>query len=343
MQLSDFDYDLPQLLIAQQPVEPRDASRLLHVASDGALADSQMRQFVELLRLDDVLVFNNTKVIPAQLHGLKGESKIGVTLLKHQQNKRWECFAKPARKLSVGDVVRFGHALSATLISKQETGTVVFEFDKADAAFFAALSEVGQMPLPPYIKREQKQIQDDSSYQTIYAEKSGAVAAPTAGLHFSETLMAALKQKGIQIEYVTLHVGGGTFLPVRVEDIAQHQMHSEWMEIDTGTCAALNQAKEQGRRIVSVGTTALRCLESAVNEAGVLQPQHRETDIFITPGYAFKAVDALLTNFHLPKSTLFMLVSAFSGLNVMKQAYAHAVAQEYRFFSYGDACLLERA
>lgn len=343
MQLADFDYSLAEELIAQKPASPRDSSRLLAVSTSGELQDSKIRKLPEFLRADDVLVFNNTKVIPAQLYGKKGEANIGITLLKQEQGAEWECFAKPARKLSAGDEIEFGAGLAATVAAKQQSGTVILNFNKGEDAFFAALEEIGQMPLPPYIKRTEKDEADFLNYQTLHAEKSGAVAAPTAGLHFSEALMSDIKAKGVQIEHVTLHVGGGTFLPVRVEDIANHKMHSEWMEIDEVTAQALNQAKVEGRRIVSVGTTALRSLESAVDEQGVFQPMKCETDIFITPGYQFKAVDALLTNFHLPKSTLFMLVSAFSGLETMQAAYAHAVKEKYRFFSYGDACFLERA
>ncbi len=343
MRLSDFDYSLPEELIAQEPASPRDSSRLLAVSSLGELMDSTILQLSDFLRADDLLVFNNTKVIPAQLYGKKGDSVIGITLLKQERANVWECFAKPARKLIIADNLGFGAGLNAEVLSKNETGTVVLQFNKADAEFYTALDEIGQMPLPPYIKRAEKDDLDFLNYQTLHAKEPGAVAAPTAGLHFSEALMERIKAKGVQIEHVTLHVGGGTFLPVRVEDLSQHQMHSEWMQMDEETAQALNQAKAEGRRIVSVGTTALRCLESAADEAGVLHAQHRETDIFITPGYQFKAVDALLTNFHLPKSTLLMLVSAFSGLDVMRQAYVHAVAQKYRFFSYGDACFLERA
>lgn len=342
MQLSDFDYSLPEELIAQMPVSPRDASRLLAVAASGAVTDSSIRQLPELLREGDVMVFNDTKVIPARLFAHKGEAKIDITLLKQVSESVWECFARPARKLAEGDEIEFAAGLTAQVQAKNLSGTVNLQFNKSGNDFFVVLAEIGQMPLPPYIKRAQKEEADFLDYQTLHASKPGAVAAPTAGLHFSETLMQAIKDKGVQIEHVTLHVGGGTFLPVRVEDISQHQMHAEWMEMDAATAEALNAAKGQGRRIISVGTTALRCLESAADEQGVLHAQHRETDIFITPGYQFKAVDCLLTNFHLPKSTLFMLVSAFSGLPVMKAAYAHAVQQRYRFFSYGDACFLER-
>ncbi|MDG1287589.1 MAG: tRNA preQ1(34) S-adenosylmethionine ribosyltransferase-isomerase QueA [Rickettsiales bacterium] len=343
MRLSDFDYSLPEELIAQEPASPRDASRLLAVSSLGELTDSTIRQLPDFLRPDDVLVFNNTKVIPAQLYGKKGEAVIGITLLKQERGSVWECFAKPARKLSVGDILEFGTSLEAEALSKNESGTVVLKFNKADAEFYSALDEIGQMPLPPYIKRAEKDDLDFLNYQTLHAKEPGAVAAPTAGLHFSEALMAEVHAKGVEVQHVTLHVGGGTFLPVRVEDLSEHQMHSEWMQMNEATAIALNKAKAEGRRIVSVGTTALRCLESAADEAGMLHAQHRETDIFITPGYQFRAVDALLTNFHLPKSTLLMLVSAFSGVDAIRQAYAHAVAQKYRFFSYGDACFLECA
>lgn len=342
MQLSDFDYSLPEELIAQVPASPRDSSRLLAVSSCGDVTDSTIRQLPDLLRAGDVLVFNDTKVIPAQLYGIKADANIGITLLKHEDSANWECFAKPARKLSVGDEINFSGKLIAVVKHKNESGTVTLEFDKLDADFFETLEAIGQMPLPPYIKRPEKNEDDFSNYQTLHARKSGAVAAPTAGLHFSEELMRDINAKGVEVQKVTLHVGGGTFLPVRVEDLSKHKMHSEWIELAAETANALNKAKADGRRIICVGTTSLRCLESSVDEDGSLQPIKRETDIFITPGYKFKAVDALLTNFHLPKSTLFMLVSAFSGLDVMKKAYAHAVKNKYRFFSYGDACFLER-
>jgi S-adenosylmethionine:tRNA ribosyltransferase-isomerase len=341
--LSDFDYHLPEECIAQKPAEPRDSSRLLVVKSGGELEDSRVLDLASFLQPDDVVVFNNTKVIPAQLYGKKGDSLIGITLLKQEQGSHWECFAKPARKLKQGESLDFGAGLTAQVEAKQESGTVVLAFNLADEAFHKALEEIGQMPLPPYIKRPERDEADFISYQTVYAEKPGAVAAPTAGLHFTDRLMDSLSARGVEMQQVTLHVGGGTFLPVRVEDLSQHEMHSEWMEMTEATAIALNKAKAEGRRIVSIGTTAMRCLESAVDEQDRFQPQHRETDIFITPGYEFKAVDVLLTNFHLPKSTLFMLVSAFSGLEEMKAAYHHAVEQEYRFFSYGDACLLIRA
>lgn len=342
LKLSDFDYPLPEELIAQQPASPRDASRLLAVSACGELVDSRIRQLPDFLREDDVLVFNNTKVIPAQLYGRKGDSTIGITLLKQEKGRNWECFAKPARKLKLADTLIFSDSLSAELCEKTDTGTVVLRFSQEGVAFFKALEEIGQMPLPPYIKRPEKEEADFQHYQTLHAAKPGAVAAPTAGLHFSESLMRTIRDKGVEIRHVTLHVGGGTFLPVRDEDISKHRMHSEWMELDAATAEALNRARQEGRRIISVGTTALRCLESCASETGELIPQNRETDIFITPGYQFRAVDALLTNFHLPKSTLFMLVSAFSGLSVMQKAYAHAVQERYRFFSYGDACFLER-
>ncbi len=342
MQLSDFDYDLPESLIAQKPVEPRDASRMLAVSTSGELTDSTIRSLPSFLRAGDILVLNDTKVIPAQLFATKGEATIGITLLKQEGLDKWECFAKPARKLKTDDMLNFSDILGAKVCEKNKSGTVNLKFDKQGDAFFTAIDKIGQMPLPPYIKRLEKNDADFLSYQTLHAKNPGAVAAPTAGLHFSESLMAEIKQKGVELQHVTLHVGGGTFLPVRVEDIANHHMHSEWLELNENTAKALNQAKAQGKRIISVGTTALRCLESCVNEDGLFEAQKRETNIFITPGYSFKAVDALLTNFHLPKSTLFMLVSAFSGLKAMKNAYNHAVSQKYRFFSYGDACFLER-
>ena len=342
MKLSDFDYSLPEELIAQVPASPRDSSRLLAVSSHGEITDNVILNLPQLLRAGDVIVFNDTKVIPAQLYGKKGDANIGITLLKQENSDNWECFAKPARKLQIGDEINFSEQLLAIVRQKNDSGTIVLEFSKDGDEFFAALENIGQMPLPPYIKRPRKDEDDFFNYQTLHAKKSGAVAAPTAGLHFSQQLMQAIEYKGVQVQRVTLHVGGGTFMPVRVEDLSKHKMHSEWIDIDEQTADDINKAKAEGRRIIAVGTTSLRCLESAVDEAGILHPMHKQTDIFITPGYKFRAVDALLTNFHLPKSTLFMLVSAFSGLDVMKNSYAHAVSNKYRFFSYGDACFLER-
>jgi len=322
-----------------RPAVPRESARLL-VAGDG-LHDRTIASLPDEFRAGDVLVFNNTRVIPAALSGhrqgrLGTSPKIEVLLHQRLDAVRWLAFAKPAKKLEEGDSVVFTGGLSATVEAKGEAGEITLAFGIAGAAFDAALAQAGRMPLPPYIagKRQQDE-QDKSDYQTIFAEHAGAVAAPTAGLHFTPELMARLLAKGIQQEYVTLHVGAGTFLPVKAEDTRDHKMHAEWGEVPADVAGRLAVARADGRRIIAVGTTSLRLLE-----ASGLQPFAGATDIFITPGYAFRAVDGLITNFHLPKSTLFMLVCAFAGTARMKAAYAHAIDQGYRFYSYGDASLL---
>ncbi len=348
MQLSEFDFHLPAELIAQQPAARRDDSRLLYVGADGSLQDKNMRDLPELLQSGDVLVFNDTKVIPARLIGKRGDAVVEITLHKYSGGV-WEAFAKRSKRLKTGDEIIFAHDFSALVADKYQDGRVILQFNtKYQKDLFEKLHIYGHMPLPPYIKRNcgakddicQQEI-DKERYQTIYANRSGAVAAPTAGLHFTHEIMNALKERNIDIVFVTLHVGGGTFLPVKTEDISKHKMHSEWFEITTETADFINKARKNGRRIIAVGTTSLRSMETASNKDGVLQAIAGETDIFITPGYKFKTVDMLITNFHLPKSTLFMLVSAFSGLDVMRAAYQHAIERQYRFFSYGDACLLE--
>lgn len=341
MRLSDFDFSLPPELIAQHPAVRRDASRLLHVRPDGSLADRRLRDLPDLLRAGDLLVLNDTRVIPARLQGRRGDATVEITLHQYQEDG-WEAFAKRSKRLKSGDMLVFGEDFHAEILARHADGRVVLRFNDPDQ-LFAKLQQYGQMPLPPYIKRDAKQAEDDERYQTVYAQKEGAVAAPTAGLHFTEALLDALDRKGIGHCFVTLHVGGGTFLPVKTEDISRHRMHSEWLEITAQTAARINRARREGRRIVAVGTTSLRTLETAADESGNIQPLTGETAIFITPGYRFKVVDVLFTNFHLPKSTLFMLVSAFCGLETMQQAYQYAIAAQYRFFSYGDACLLERA
>lgn len=348
MRVSDFDFDLPPERIALRPASPRDASRLLVVRQD-ALEDHVFRELPDLLRAGDVLVFNNTRVIPASLSGHRvGRAgttpKIEALLHMRLDGHRWKAFVKPAKKLEKGDRVRFGAegkvcllgTLDATVEEKGEAGEVTFAFDVHGPALDEAIAAVGEMPLPPYIagKRGTDE-QDQTDYQTIYAEKEGAVAAPTAGLHFTPQLMERLQDSGIRTEFVTLHVGAGTFLPVKADDTRDHKMHAEWGEVTAATCERLKAARARGGRIVSVGTTSLRLLESSG-----LEPFSGTTDIFITPGYRFRAVDLLITNFHLPKSTLFMLVSAFAGLDRMRQAYAHAIAENYRFYSYGDSSLL---
>ena len=356
-----FDFELPDDRIALYPAEPRDAARLLVVdpvlADRPVLSDKVVRDLVELLRPGDALVLNDTRVIPAALEGVRvrGDlhSRVTFNLLRRVDESRWRALARPAKRLAVGDRVRFGSenetaclmsAVEATVAERLDAGEVELAFDLAGPDLDRAIEGVGEMPLPPYIALKRgPDARDRASYQTIYAEREGAVAAPTAGLHFTPDLFAALEARGVSRHFVTLHVGAGTFLPVKADDTSAHKMHSEWGEVSVEAASALNAVRAQGGRIVAVGTTSLRILESAAADDGVVQPFAGDTDIFITPGYRFRAVDLLMTNFHLPRSTLFMLVSAFAGLQTMKDAYAHAVASGYRFYSYGDASLLFRA
>jgi len=340
LRLSDFDFDLPADRIAQQPARPRDASRLL-VVGDG-LQDRVVRDLPGLLRPGDVLVANDTRVIPAQLAARRGAARIGLTLDQPRTDGSWHALARNARRLRPGDTLTFDGApdLAATLLSRDEDGGVVVRFNQADAGFAHALRRAGALALPPYIDRPGGPTPDDATdYQTVFAAREGAVAAPTAGLHFSATLLNALDAAGIPRVLVTLHVGAGTFLPVRTDDIADHAMHAEWGEVTEEAARAINAA----RRVVAVGTTTLRVLETAVDAAGRVQPFRGDTRLFITPGFRFRAVDALVTNFHLPRSTLFMLACAFAGQARTQAAYAHAIEGGYRFYSYGDACLLERS
>lgn len=346
MQTDDFDFDLPRELIAERPVRPRDAARLLHVPVDGSLDDRIVRDLPAMLRPGDIMVFNDTRVIPARLYGRRGGARIEVTLHKPaaEDAVQWWSFARPARKLRPGDTVTFGETLRAEVTERGEGGEVALRFDCAPEDLMAALDRVGVMPLPPYIAGARPpDAQDREDYQTVYAEQAGSVAAPTAGLHFTPALLERLSGRGIYKASVTLHVGAGTFLPVKTEDPLAHKMHSESGEIDAETARTINDARNAGGRVIAVGTTALRLLESAADETGHLHPFARETDIFILPGYRFRIADMLLTNFHLPRSTLFMLVSAFAGTHRMHRAYAHAKARGYRFYSYGDASLLEQA
>ncbi len=336
-----FHFDLPEKHIAHTPLSKRDSARMLHVGQD-ALADSYIYKLPELLSNQDVLVLNNTKVIPARLYGQRGEVNIEILLHKQVSPLLWRCFAKPAKRLKLGQHVTFGEHFTAEVMEKHESGEVSLKFLCDEDTFWQQIDAMGQMPLPPYITRQMSE-EDKERYQTVFAQDAGSVAAPTAGLHFTEALLQQLRDKGVEIYYVTLHVGGGTFLPVKVDDTDDHQMHSEFGIISQSVAQSLNAAKAEGKRIVAVGTTSMRVLESATTDEGEVQPFHDETDIFITPGYRFKAVDRMLTNFHLPKSTLFMLVSAFAGLEKMQSAYQHAIANDYRFYSYGDACFLERA
>jgi S-adenosylmethionine:tRNA ribosyltransferase-isomerase len=343
MDVSAFDFELPRELIAERPAVPRESAKLLHVRTDG-LGDWHVSDLPDLLRPTDLLVFNDTKVIPARLKGKRGEAGIEVTLHERIGLAVWKVFARPAKKLKPGDVIRWSDDFQAHVTEKGEAGEVTLTFNKSGDDLMLALEAHGEMPLPPYIKRENgADDQDRKDYQTIFARDPGAVAAPTAGLHYTPGLLAALEARGIGRETLTLHVGAGTFLPVKVEDTRDHKMHSERGLVPPEAAARINEARAAGRRIVAVGTTAMRLLESAADENGVLHPFDGATDIFITPGYRFRITDALMTNFHLPKSTLFMLVSAFAGLERMKAAYEHAMANGYRFYSYGDTSLLERA
>lgn len=346
MNLEDFDFDLPNELIAQRPATPRDSARLLHVGP--ARTDCSVRDLPRLLAPGDLMVFNDTRVIPARLIGRKasapGGSRIEITLHKQARADSWYAFAKPAKKLQSGDRVDFQEGFAAEVAEKGQGGEVRLTFDRAGSDLLTALHAQGIMPLPPYIKRAGgADARDLDDYQTIYAAREGAVAAPTAGLHFTPELLAALKARGIGHATLTLHVGAGTFLPVKTDRVTEHRMHAEVGEISPGAAAAINAAKGAGKRIVSVGTTSLRLLEHVASEDGRIVAFAGETDLFILPGYRFKLVDRLMTNFHLPKSTLFMLVCAFAGRERMAAAYAHAVASGYRFYSYGDSSLLERA
>jgi S-adenosylmethionine:tRNA ribosyltransferase-isomerase len=355
MRTSDFDFELPQDRIALRPAEPRDSARLLVVKPNAnpEFEDRIVSDLPSLLKRGDMLVVNDTKVIPARLMGSRERNGVSVdveaTLLKRLSPERWQALAKPAKRLHAGDRIRFGHesrvcllgTLDATVEEKGEGGEITLRFDFHGAVLDEAIDALGHIPLPPYIasKREDDE-RDRSDYQTAFAEHEGSIAAPTAGLHFTESLLKQLAEAGIGLQRLTLHVGAGTFLPVKTDDIAAHKMHAEYGVISREAADAINEARAKGGRIVAVGTTALRLLESAADETGAIKPFTGETDIFITPGYRFRAADALLTNFHLPRSTLFMLVSAFAGLDRMKHAYHHAIANGYRFYSYGDGSLL---
>jgi S-adenosylmethionine:tRNA ribosyltransferase-isomerase len=350
-----FDFELPPDSIALRPASPRDSARMLVVQPDGILRDRAVADLPQWLEPGDQLVVNDTKVIAAQLAGRRigrdTEPKIEATLIKRLDGSRWQALVRPAKKLSLGDVVRFGNEgrvcllghLDAEVEHKGDNGEVTLSFSFHGPALDQAIDDLGSPPLPPYIASKRTPDERDAAdYQTMFAAKEGAVAAPTAGLHFTPALEAALRDRGVGLHRITLHVGAGTFLPVKVEDTAGHKMHAEWGVMTGDTAGALNEARAKGGRIVAVGTTSLRLLESATAEDGTIEPFADDTAIFITPGYRFRAVDILLTNFHLPRSTLFMLVSAFSGLDTMKKAYAHAIGNGYRFYSYGDACLLFR-
>ncbi len=344
LRTDDFDFALPERLIAQAPARPRDAARLLVVRPDG-LADHGVLDLPGLLAPGDVMVVNDTRVIPARLHGRRGEARVEIMLNRAEGGGLWQALIRNAKRLRVGDTVAIEGAEGCTCrVVERDGGTAVLDFGPDQAALAVALEKAGEVPLPPYIHRDGKPgAADVSDYQAIFAEKPGAVAAPTASLHFTPGLVAALEARGVKRATVTLHVGAGTFLPVRDDDPRAHHIHREWCEVTPDAAATINAARAEGRRIVAIGTTALRTLESAAAPDGTIAPFRGLTGIYILPGYRFRVVDALLTNFHLPRSTLLMLVSAFAGTRRMRAAYAHAIAAEYRFFSYGDASLLFRA
>lgn len=358
MRVELFDFDLPEENIALRPANPRDSARFLVVRPDATpvLADHRVSELAEFLKPGDALVFNDTKVIPAQLEGIRhregaGGQQVSATLHMRSEPDVWKAFAKPGKRIKIGDRIEFGHSaetcqlgsLMATVEEKGEGGEVTLRFDLSGPALDEAIMSVGHIPLPPYIAAKRAEDEKDrQDYQTIYAREEGAVAAPTAGLHFTPDLFAKLDGAGIERHFVTLHVGAGTFLPMKVDDTVDHKMHQEIGYVSAETAEKLNAVKARGGRIVCVGTTSLRLIESAAVEDGTIKPWSGPTGIFITPGYRFKAVDMLMTNFHLPKSTLFMLVSAFCGLETMQDAYAHAIKTGYRFYSYGDSSLLFR-
>jgi S-adenosylmethionine:tRNA ribosyltransferase-isomerase len=334
-----FDFALPQELIALRPAVPRDSAKLLK-ADGSRISDHIVSELPQLLGPKDILVFNDTKVIPAQLTGTRGGARIGATLHKRVDLRRWQTFIRNAKRLRVGEIVDFGRNVSAEAEAKLDDGSFILRF-LGEEPVELLLERAGTMPLPPYIASKRAiDARDADDYQTMFAREKGAVAAPTAALHFTDGLLAALVAAGVGNETLTLHVGAGTFLPVKVDETDDHQMHSEWGKIDAGSADRLNAARKAGGRVIAVGTTSLRLLESATGEDGIIRPFEGDTDIFITPGYKFRAIDGLMTNFHLPKSTLFMLVSALMGMETMKEVYAHAIAGDYRFYSYGDSSLL---
>jgi S-adenosylmethionine:tRNA ribosyltransferase-isomerase len=343
MRVDDFDFDLPHGLIARHPCEPRDAARLLFIPASGRFENRQVADLPALLRPGDLLLFNDTKVIPARLVGRRGAALVEVTLYRDLGGGAWRAFAKGARRLRAGDCLVFAEGFAASVAKKHPEGDVTLRFELEAGAFREALARYGTMPLPPYIKRPRDgDPRDRSDYQTIFARAEGAVAAPTAGLHFTQALLEALARNGIRWTTLTLHVGPGTFLPVKVANPRDHPMHAEWGILSAETAERIVAAKREGGRVVAVGTTSLRLIETAAAENGEVRPFAGETRLFIMPGYRFRAIDMLLTNFHLPRSTLLMLVAALAGLERIKAAYAHAITSGYRFFSYGDACLIER-
>ncbi len=337
--ISAYDFDLPDGVIADRPVRPRDAARLLDVAS--RLTDRIMTDLPEILNPGDIAVFNDTRVIPARLVGQRGQARVEATLHMDEGCGVWRAFARPAKRLRPGDRIEFGSEFAAEVVAKGDGGEILIRFDGEDRRVSEQLNAHGVMPLPPYIRRDVDH-RDRQDYQTVFADRDGAVAAPTAGLHFTDALLAALEKRGVRLAYVTLHVGAGTFLPVKVDDIRDHRIHEERGYVTEATARRINDARKSGGRIVAIGSTSLRLLESASDEDGRVHAFAHRTGIFIYPGYRFRTADLLLTNFHLPRSTLFMLVAAFAGLRRMRAAYAHAIERGYRFYSYGDACLLHR-
>ncbi|MFA7256616.1 MAG: tRNA preQ1(34) S-adenosylmethionine ribosyltransferase-isomerase QueA [Kiritimatiellales bacterium] len=344
MKVNLFNFELPQRFIADRPASPRASARLLDLTGE-TFVDRIVRDLPNLLQPGDLLIGNNTKVIPARLDGQRGEVRIEVTLHMRAGDNAWFAFAKPGKRLKEGHRIDFADGFYADVAEKREGGDILLRFNCGGEKLFQCLEKVGRMPLPPYIQRKRDDeltASDRENYQTVFAKEEGAVAAPTAGLHFTPELFQTLEKRGIGFETVTLHVGAGTFLPVKVDNTEEHKMHAEWGTISQHTVDRINATRMAGGRIVAVGTTSLRLLESAATAPGIIHPFTGETDIFITPGYRFKIVDLLMTNFHLPRSTLFMLVSAFAGLDRMHAAYEHAKEKDYRFYSYGDACLLKR-
>lgn len=340
MRVDLFDFDLPPERIALRPASPRDSARMMLVAGDHPFEDRRVHDLPGLLRAGDCLVFNDTRVIPAQLEGMRGAARIGATLHKRQGLRQWQAFLRNAKRVRAGDRIDFGAGVTAIAGGRDEDGGVTLDFE-GDEPVEILLERAGRMPLPPYIaSKRPTDARDRADYQTMFAREDGAVAAPTAALHFTPELMASLVDAGIENETLTLHVGAGTFLPVKADDTTEHRMHAEWGRIDADTADRLNAVKARGGRLIAVGTTSLRLLESAAGEDGRIAPFADETRIFITPGYRFRAIDGLMTNFHLPRSTLFMLVSALMGRERMQAVYAHAIADEYRFYSYGDSSLL---
>ena len=339
MRVDLFDFDLPTDRIALRPARPRDSARLLLVEGRD-ISDRQVLELPQLLRGGDTLVFNDTKVIPAQLEGRRGEASIGATLHKREGPREWQAFLRNAKRARAGDTIDFGSGVHASVVDKAEDGSALLHFHGEEPVELL-LERAGRMPLPPYIaSKRPADAEDRADYQTMFAREEGAVAAPTAALHFTPRLLEALNERGVRRETLTLHVGAGTFLPVKAEDTTGHKMHAEWGRIDQATANRLNEVRASGGRLIAVGTTSLRLLESAAGDDGVIRPFEGDTAIFITPGYRFTAIDGLITNFHLPRSTLFMLVSALMSLDVMKSAYEHAIEAGYRFYSYGDASLL---